>query len=59
MSCDGCESAVAEALSGVDGVEGVAVDHEEGRAVVEGAVEVGMLRKAVVEAGYGVEGVRG
>ena len=58
MSCGMCQSAVQEALSGVDGVAEAAVDLEGGRATVvfdEGRANLDALRTAVEEAGFDVE----
>jgi copper chaperone len=52
MSCEHCEQTVTEALSGVDGVESVAVDREDERATVEGDAEADALVAAVEDAGY-------
>ncbi len=59
MTCQHCERAVSEALSGVAGVEEViAVSHERGEAVVEGAPDVATLIAAVKEEGYDAEATR-
>ncbi len=56
MTCQHCERAVSEALSGVPGVkEVVSVSHERDEAVVEGAPDVTTLIAAVKEEGYGAE----
>ena len=56
MTCQHCERAVSEALSGVPGVkEVVAVSHERDEAVVEGAPDVATLIAAVKEEGYDAE----
>ena len=58
MSCGMCQSAVQEALSGVNGVAEAAVDLEEGRATVvfdEGTTNLDALRAAVEDAGFDVE----
>ena len=58
MSCGMCQSAVQEALSGVEGVSEAAVDLEGGRATVlfdEGATNLDALRAAVGDAGFDVE----
>ena len=55
MSCGMCQSAVQEALSGVEGVAEAAVDLEGGRATVvfdEGKTNLGALRTAVEDAGF-------
>lgn len=52
MSCEGCESTVAEALESVDGVTDVAVDHEADSATVEGTAATSDLVSAVEDAGY-------
>ncbi len=56
MTCQHCERAVSEALSGVPGVkEVVAVSHKRDEAVVEGAPDMATLIAAVKEEGYGAE----
>lgn len=58
MSCGMCQSAVQEALSGVDGVAEAAVDLEGGRATVvfdEGTTNLDALRAIVEDAGFDVE----
>ncbi len=55
MSCGMCQSAVQEALSGVEGVAEAAVDLEGSRATVvfdEGATSLDALRAAVEDAGF-------
>lgn len=52
MGCEGCEDIIENALSDVDGVEGVVADHEEGTATVEGDAEPADLLEAVEFAGY-------
>ena len=58
MSCGMCQSAVQEALRGVDGVAEAAVDLEGGRATVvfdEGTTSLDALRTAVEDAGFDAE----
>ena len=56
MTCQHCENAVTEALSGVAGVEKVVVvSHERDEAVVEGSPEIASLVAAVKEEGYEAE----
>jgi copper chaperone CopZ len=58
MSCGMCQSAVQEALSGVNGVAEAAVDLEGGRATVvfdEGTTNLDALRAAIEDAGFDVE----
>ncbi len=56
MTCQHCERAVSQALSGVAGVdEVVAVSHERDEAVVEGSPDVPSLIAAVKEEGYEAE----
>lgn len=58
MSCGMCQSAVQEALSGVNGVAEATVDLEGGRATVvfdEGTTSLDALRAAVEDAGFDVE----
>ncbi len=57
MSCEMCQSAVQDALSGVKGVAEATVDLEGGRATVvfdEGTTNFGALHAAVEEAGFDV-----
>ncbi len=59
MTCQHCERAVSEALSGVAGVEEViAVSRERDEAVVEGSPDVATLIAAVKEEGYDAEAAR-
>ena len=58
MSCEHCRASVSKALSGVHGVDRVAVDLEDGRAHVvydTTAADVQRLIKAVVDEGYEAE----
>ena len=58
MSCEMCQSAVQEALSGLTGVAEAAVDLEGGKAAVvfdEGVTNLDALRAAVEDAGFDVE----
>jgi copper chaperone CopZ len=54
MHCQGCARAVSKVLGGVEGVTGVSVDLERGRAEIESAhpVALEVLRTAVENAGY-------
>ena len=54
MSCGHCESAVAEEVSALDGVESVEVSAATGRLVVSGAAlpDDAAVLAAVDEAGY-------
>lgn len=57
MACDGCESAVVDALTAIDGVSSVEADHEADEVAVEydeDAVSVDDLGAAIDEAGYAV-----
>ncbi len=57
MSCGMCQSAVQEALSGVEGVAEASVDLEGGKAAVvfdEGTTNIDALRAAVEDAGFDV-----
>ena len=57
MSCEMCQSAVQEALSGVEGVAEAAVDLEGGKATVvfdEGVTNLDALRAAVDDTGFDV-----
>ena len=58
MSCGMCQSAVQEALSGVEGVAEAAVDLERARVTVvfdEGTTSLDALRTAVEDAGFDAE----
>jgi len=56
MTCEHCEKAVAQALSGVTGVEKVtAVDRTRNEAIVEGQADKNALLAAVREEGYEAE----
>ncbi|MDA8067908.1 heavy-metal-associated domain-containing protein [Conexibacter sp. DBS9H8] len=53
MTCNHCKAAVTEELSGVSGVELVAVDLDTKLVEVSGQkLDEGALRAAIVEAGY-------
>lgn len=52
MTCQNCVRHVTEALSGVSGVTGVAVDLAAGRAEVQGAPDTQALVAALEEEGY-------
>ncbi|MCY4383353.1 MAG: heavy metal-associated domain-containing protein [Nitrospinae bacterium] len=55
MSCEMCQSAVQEALSGVEGVAEAEVDLEGGKATVvfdEGVTNLDALRAAVDDTGF-------
>jgi len=52
MSCAGCVAAVEKALNNVDGVNSATVNFAEHTAEVHGDVDVALLCKAVVDAGY-------
>ena len=54
MTCDHCVHAVTEEVSGLDGVEDVAVDLTSGRLTLTSASEIPYARvaAAVDEAGY-------
>lgn len=54
MKCDGCATAVREALEGIEGVEHAEVSLDDGMTdvTVTGPVSVGALTAAVEEAGY-------
>ena len=56
MSCEHCETAVTEKLSGVPGVESVAVDLGTKLVAVSGrSLDDAALRAAIDEAGYEAE----
>ena len=53
MTCNHCKAAVTEELSGVSGVESVAVDLDTKLVDVSGeTLDDSALRAAIVEAGY-------
>lgn len=52
MSCEHCEQTVADALADIPGVTGVSIDHEAGKATVEGEATMDELVAAVTDAGY-------
>ena len=55
MTCEHCVRAVSDAVGGVAGAEGVAVDLGTGLVSVNGSPEPGAVRAAIEEAGYTVE----
>lgn len=52
MSCEGCETAVEDALRSVPGVEDATADRDSCRATVAGDADPDALTAAVEEAGY-------
>jgi copper chaperone CopZ len=52
MSCAHCVAAVSEQVSGIRGVEGVAVDLASGSLAIEGEVDAAEVKAAVEAAGY-------
>ena len=52
MTCTGCENAVVDALTSVDGVTGATADHETETATAEGDADPLDLIAAVQDAGY-------
>lgn len=52
MSCEGCESAVENALSGVSGVNSVDADRGADAVTIEGTAELDELVTAIEDAGY-------
>jgi len=54
MSCGHCVKAVTKALSEIDGVTGVTVDLESGRATFEstGPVDMNLVRERIEKAGF-------
>ncbi len=54
MTCEHCVASVTEELTGIDGVQAVAVTLEGGRVVVESGRPLGRgeVEEAVTEAGY-------
>ena len=54
MRCAGCVESVVNALNGVPGVEKASVNFADHSALVEGQVDVDLLKKTLEEAGYPV-----
>lgn len=54
MSCEGCESAVEDALTAVSGVKSVEVDLEGESVTVDGTADTEELVTAIEDAGYDV-----
>ena len=52
MSCEGCETAVKEAISSLTGVSSVQVDRETDSATVEGEPDWRSVEQAVTDAEY-------
>ncbi len=52
IDCEGCASAISEALEPVEGVESTSVDVERKTVVVRGAADDKVLRKVLTAAGY-------
>jgi copper chaperone len=55
MSCEGCETSVAESLRDVGGIEDADADHETGTVAIEGKADDEDVRLAIEEAGYRLE----
>jgi copper chaperone len=58
MSCQHCVASVRGALITLPGVKGVDVNPKDGTTTVEhdpGQTEIGVMKKAIEEAGYSVE----
>jgi len=52
MKCNGCVTAVKNALEQLDGVESAEVDLESKTAVVNGRVEADLVEKTLTDIGY-------
>jgi copper ion binding protein len=52
MTCGNCVAHVENAVEGVEGVQAVSVDLEEGRALVAGSPDPSAVEAAIREAGY-------
>jgi copper chaperone CopZ len=58
MTCGHCKAAVESALKQITGVKNVAVNLEQGKALVEGEnLNASLLIAAVVEEGYSAQAV--
>ena len=55
MACDGCESAVENAVSELDGVESVRADHETDAVTVDTSGDLDEIQATIENAGYEVE----
>ena len=57
MSCNGCESAVENALSDIAAIDSVDANHEADCVTVEGAGELSdeLVHRTIVDAGYDVD----
>lgn len=54
MSCDGCETAVRDAVLDVSGVTDAVVERETDSVTIEGTAETDALVAAIEDAGYQV-----
>lgn len=54
MSCGGCEDAVENAVSALDGVTSVTADNESETVVIEGDVDQTNVTETIEDAGYEV-----
>ncbi len=54
MSCEGCESAVEDALTAVSGINSAEADSEGDSVTVEGTADTDELVTAIENAGYEV-----
>lgn len=52
ISCGHCVAAIEQAVTGLDGVEAVAVDLERKRVMVRGQAPPDAVAEAIVDAGY-------
>lgn len=52
MSCNHCRESVEKAIKGLKGVKDVTVDLPTGEVVIQGKVDVKMVRKAVENIGF-------
>ncbi len=52
IDCEGCASAISEALEPVEGVASTSVDIERKTVVVQGTADDKVLRKVLTAAGY-------
>ncbi len=57
MTCEHCVTAITRALKRVPAVEDVTVDLLRGSVAVRGNPEIGAVRAAIAEEGYGVEDI--
>jgi copper chaperone CopZ len=58
MMCNHCAGRVKEVLSALDGVKGVEIDLKKKLAIIDGEVDINIVKEEVEKAGYKFIGVK-